>query len=511
MNARSPDRVRWQVLCTSMLLAALMLSNAVAQQRKLGTIGPPPRKDPQRQTSAEGVPPLPLPATPMRRSEPKAEPSPPLFVGKVEYGTYQDWMPNPGDMDNLLRHVRYNVDAWYGWQKFSLRDLVALHEKGEQCRVPMLYATGYEPFELQDDERAALRDYLLDGGTLVADSTLGSTAFADGFRLQMAKTFPKRQLVRVQTDHPLMRSYYQAAGVGYFTVSQGIHSKFGGPPHLEGINIAARTAVIFSPYDLSCGWDGFYAPPAEVKVPDAPRTMAMMPQDAIRLGINIVSYVAGQRRFAKAQASTRLLTGQQPMRRAAFVIGHLRHDGDWNADPNSLNQLIRLAAQRTSLPVQYAIKPVDADLDQLADTPFLVMTGMDEPQLDDNQVAVLRRHLDAGGTLFVNNTSGFALFDREARNLIQRIYPDGELQQVPPDHPLLASLYRIDQTRDAATQEEQPPQLEAVFDQGRAAIVYSPKDTLAMLKGIHDPYANCYDADSARKLAMNVLSYAVQR
>jgi len=52
--------------------AAAGLSNvhqpeAKAAERKLGTCGPPPRKNPQRQTSAEGMPPLPLPAVPLRR------------------------------------------------------------------------------------------------------------------------------------------------------------------------------------------------------------------------------------------------------------------------------------------------------------------------------------------------------------------------------------------------------------------------------------------------------------
>ena len=80
----------------SVLLLALVVgvvSLATAQQgppkktRKLGTRGPPPRKNPQRQTSAEGFPPLPLPVTPLRRSEPKAEPAPPLMMAKLEYGT----------------------------------------------------------------------------------------------------------------------------------------------------------------------------------------------------------------------------------------------------------------------------------------------------------------------------------------------------------------------------------------------------------------------------------------
>src|SRR6516165_1523377 len=102
----------WTMRRFVLLLAALLavcltsLADGQSKERKLGTCGPPPRKNPQRQTSAEGLPPLPLPATPLRRSEPKAEPAPPLMIAKLEYGTTQDWNTDPGDVDNLMRHVR---------------------------------------------------------------------------------------------------------------------------------------------------------------------------------------------------------------------------------------------------------------------------------------------------------------------------------------------------------------------------------------------------------------------
>src|SRR5688500_5129663 len=57
----------------------------------------PPKADPQRRNSGEGVPPLPLPATPLRRSEKKREPSPPALVGNVTFsasslqGTGVNW------------------------------------------------------------------------------------------------------------------------------------------------------------------------------------------------------------------------------------------------------------------------------------------------------------------------------------------------------------------------------------------------------------------------------------
>src|SRR5215212_3186824 len=147
-------------------LAGLNVEEVLAQPggRKLGTCGPPPRKNPQRQTSAEAMPPLPLPAVLLRRSEPKAEPAPPLMIAKLEYGTTQDWNTDPGDVDNLMRHVRSSLGLWYGWKQLSLAELVALNKANQKCKVPCLYISGHEAFELTEEQRRAVYDYLRDGG-----------------------------------------------------------------------------------------------------------------------------------------------------------------------------------------------------------------------------------------------------------------------------------------------------------------------------------------------------------
>ena len=48
--------------------------------------GAPRKAAPQRRKGGESVPPLPLPATLLRRTEKKRPPSPPALVGKLEYG-----------------------------------------------------------------------------------------------------------------------------------------------------------------------------------------------------------------------------------------------------------------------------------------------------------------------------------------------------------------------------------------------------------------------------------------
>src|SRR5947208_2947962 len=125
-------------------LLGLDVANAQGPGRRLGTCGPPPRKSPLRQTSAEGMPPLPLPAVPLRRSEPKAEPAPPLMIAKVEYGTTQDWNTDPGDIDNLMRHVRGAVGLWYGWKQMHVNEVVATYKGKKQLLIPALAVRGHE-------------------------------------------------------------------------------------------------------------------------------------------------------------------------------------------------------------------------------------------------------------------------------------------------------------------------------------------------------------------------------
>lgn len=496
------------LVCMAVVLCVEV--SAQEQTRELGTIGPPPRKNPERQTAAEGFPPLPLPVTPLRRSEPKAEPQAPIFVGRLTYGTYQDYMPNPGDLDNLMRHVRYNVGLWYGQRLVPVEELVAGHLEGKPCRVPMLYVTGYHPFELTDEQRAALRGYLVNGGTLMGDATLGSPAFAESFANEIRKMFPQRQFDVLQVDHPVFRAFYPYTNVHYFEVEAGWQQSSQGPPQLLGMNIGTRTAVILTPFDMTCGWDEFYAPDSSVKAPNAPRTQAIIPGDAIRLGINIVSYVAALRQVADVESVTREIAAPAERPRQQFMLAQLRHDGDWNPDPNSTYQWLRHLSTESSLDVDFDLKSVDANETHLAPYPFVFMTGFRNPRLSDKEVEALRRHIQAGGFLFINNCSGYQEFDRHARNLVARLFPDQELQPVGQEHPLMKAFFPVTEVRDRISGAPRAPELEGITIRDRLVLVYSKNDMITQMKQVSDPFGNGYDADSCRRLALNVVAYALQ-
>ncbi len=494
-------------------LAGLGGAQALGAERQLGTCGPPPRQNPTRQTAAEGLPPLPLPATPLRRSEPKAEPAPPLMMAKLEYGTTQDWNTDPGDADNLMRHVREALGLWYGWKPMNVDEVVALHKAGQQCKIPILYISGHEAFEFTTDQRVALVQYLVDGGTLVGDACCGRTEFADSFRKEIKTMFPDRVLDLLQLDHPVFRAFYKYTSLHLMTYPMGVETTTEGPPEILGMNLGCRTAVILTPWDMSCGWDDH----------THPRGARLLPGDAQRLGINLISYIAALRQVAETQAVTRLINDQTDRPRAQFTLAQLRHNGDWDPDPNSTVQMLRCLASDSSLAVQFGdLKGVDAKEETIAHYPFLYMTGFRDPGLTDEQIGVLRRHLQAGGFLFINNCSGYIAFDRAARTLAARLLPDQKMAAIPADDALFQALHTIPAAvdpdtkrkvavgKDRQTNQPRPIELEGVRIKDRLVLIYSKNDLVTQLKQVSDPFGNGYDADTCRRMIVNVVAYAMQ-
>ena len=119
--------------------------------------GPPPPAKPQHQTGGESFPPLPLPATPLRRSEKKRPPSPPSLVGKAALGAtrwttkdgkrvqYRDWMTDPADVMTLLNWTADKMGIHY-----RAVDVEFAHFSFDPRELPALLLAGHNKFELND-------------------------------------------------------------------------------------------------------------------------------------------------------------------------------------------------------------------------------------------------------------------------------------------------------------------------------------------------------------------------
>ena len=107
------------MLFSGLLLAGTALPLSAGEDDFLKPVGKPPAAKAQRRQGGEAMPPLPLPATPLRRSEKKRPPSPTALIGKVVWGGYIDytwengltsrvfdWNMVSADCQQLLRIVK---------------------------------------------------------------------------------------------------------------------------------------------------------------------------------------------------------------------------------------------------------------------------------------------------------------------------------------------------------------------------------------------------------------------
>ena len=153
----------------------------------------------------------------------------------------------------------------------------------------LIFMHGRNSFRLTDAERRQLKSYLERGGTLFADSICSSQAFTESFRRELAAIFPDRPLEPVPADDPLLTPTYGGFSLGTVTRRDPQQSDAKGPlkamlrkvsPELEAIRFGDRYGVIFSRYDLSCALEKH----------DSLECQGYIPEDAARIGLNVVLY-----------------------------------------------------------------------------------------------------------------------------------------------------------------------------------------------------------------------------
>lgn len=473
----------------------------------LRPVGQPPVAKAQRRQGGESLPPLPLPATPLRRSEQKHPPAPTTLIGKVIWGGYLDytwpngvvsrvfdWNMVPADAQQLLRHLKGRSGLEY--QAVTL-DLGML--SGDPAEVPVLLFSGGRSISFTPGERARLRKYLLDGGMVWFDSVAGSPFFSRSAAGEMRKILPEAPLRRVPADHPV---FHLAKSL----VAGETNRSKAQPFELEGVFLGPRLAAVISPVGLGCGWDN--ARPELIA--DA---RYYKPAAAVDLGVNLALYAVGwfdsARRYAAGESEAEPGTANPEQ----VPFAQLVTDGFWNSDPGSGDRFLRYLGRNLKVNTSGSVSYVNVDRAELSDYPFLFLNGLGDFTLEKPALEKLRRYLDDGGFLLVNNTMGLAEFDGAARRFIARLYPEKKLGRIPADHVLFThGPYKFADsgfTAEAAARYpgETFPLLYGVSDGDRLALVYSPVDLAGGWQQVPRPGSVMYLSSVAGRLGGTIVTY----
>ena len=269
------------------------------------------------------------------------------------------------------------------------------------------------------------------------------------------------------------------------------------------MNLGCRTAVHPSPWDMSCGWDEH----------THEHGSRLLPGDAIRLGINLVSYVAALRQVAEAQAVTREISAQTDRPRQQFVLAQLRHQGDWNPDPNSTVQMLRHLAGESSLAVGFDLKYVDPKETQDRAVPVpvhdrLPRSAADRTTRSARCAGTCRRAASCSSTTAPATTPSTAHVRAAGRPAVPR--PEAGAGRRRTTRCSSRSTRITRRQGPAERRGRGRSSWKASRIKNRLVLVYSKNDMVTHLKQVSDPFGNGYDADTCRKLAVNIVAYALQ-
>lgn len=456
-------------------------------------------KPPAQHAGAEGVPPLPLPAVPLRRTEKKNPPRPPVLIAKLATSDVVDWATSPKDADNLLKWMAQAMNV-----HFSTINLPASRIPTDVARIPVLYRSGIRTFEFSGAERQRLRSYLLGGGTLVLNAYCGHPDFARSALAEMQKLLPERPPYRLSGDHPLYRSYYAINDIRYRRLALEANAR-NGVPSAIGIDINTRTAVFLFRYDLSTAWD------------DMPsNSMHIIGYDlatAKKLGANLMAYITAERTVAIPLSKALVYVDADRGKSGKFAIAEAMYDGLWKTRDVSLSMLLNVFHSQTRTPVRFEEQTVALDSARLFELPVIYLTGQMPFELTPTERQNLRNYLIRGGVLIADACCGRPSFDESFRHELQRVLPNARLERLPEQHRIFQFPHHISKVvprpalaRRLNAHGKIKPLLYGVTIDGRLAVIYSPYDLSGGWALAQGPYNQGIESTDALGLGVNILA-----
>lgn len=218
-------------------------------------------------------------------------------------------------------------------------------------------------------------------------------------------------------------------------------------------------------------------------------------------------------RFVLALVAAGLLLGAagvvSAQDRPEITIARVEYGGggDWySGDP--LPNLVAFARANTLLDLDPEPITVELTSDRIFTVPVLFLNGHGNVVFTDEEAGRLRRYLEGGGFLIINDDYGM---DEPIRREMRKVFPGQEMALLPASHPVFRSHFTFpDGLPKIHEHDGGPAQAFGLFHEGRLVAFYAFESDLGdgwEPEGIHpDPPAV---REAALRMGVNLLVYAM--
>ncbi len=419
----------------------------------------------------------------------------PVAFNKLQYGDGADWNLNPRDLANVAKHLWSAYERPMNWQTVSIK------ADPDEFEAPVLFISGSKAAKFTEEEMLKLRRYILRGGTILAEPSDHSEAFAKSIEELLRQMFANNP-----NDHTYTCGWHfkpLPASHGIYTV---LKQDWKQRPRLRGVSNSSRTFLILS--------DGYSSGDWQRNRTDS---------DAFKLAMNVLFYATDlgemEGKFATALPDT---PAAEPAK-SGVTVARVRHDDDgkldWDTAETCWEQFAPYAQHVTGRKLTVTPKPVRLGRDALDGVQLIHITGRKKLTLNDAERNALKKFVATGGTVLVDAYAGMPWFAASARAELETIF--GKLRPLPTDHVLAEGRFTggadlsegirfklaARKSLRACGRDPHGQKLLIAEVGKRPAVIFSEFDLSAGMAGIENYRSLGYKPDSARKIVANIIGY----
>ncbi len=185
-----------------------------------------------------------------------------------------------------------------------------------------------------------------------------------------------------------------------------------------------------------------------------------------------------------------------------------RGGGDWYANRTALPNLVKFCNQNIKTHINPNDAIVDIASDEIFDYPYIYLTGHGNIVFDNKDASNLRKYLEAGGFIHIDDNYGL---DKYVRPQMKKVFPDLSFVELPYSHKIYSIKYPFPKGLPKIHEHDgKPAQGFGLIYKGRLVCFYSYESDLG--NGWENPEVHNDPAEKraqALKMGANIMQYAL--
>lgn len=189
-------------------------------------------------------------------------------------------------------------------------------------------------------------------------------------------------------------------------------------------------------------------------------------------------------------------------------IAKLKYNGggDWYSNRTALPNLIDFCNRNLGTRIDPQDAVVDAGSREIFNYPYVYLTGHGNIVFSNDEAENLRRYMEAGGFLHIDDNYGL---DKFIRPQMKKVFPELDFVELPFNHPIFHQKYDFPKGLPKIHEHDgKPPQGFGLIYKGRLVCFYSYESDLGNGWEDYGIYGDSQETrEKALKMGANIIQY----